>query len=283
MTARIIDGRLLASRICDDLKIKIATLRDCSIIPSIKVILVGDNPASAIYVRTKKKRAAELGIDLQILNLSVDVQCSELQDVIGNFNRDQDIHAILVQTPLPKHLNTRQVLNFVSPDKDVDCFTDINLGKLFAGDLDLIPCTPKGILQLLKTEIDDLKGMKLLMIGNSIVVGRPMSQVLLHHGCTVFMAHSKTIDLKELCLIANVIIVAAGCPNLVKYAKKDAIIIDVGINQLPNSKIVGDVDFDLVKNQVKAITPVPGGVGPMTVAALMQNTVYLCKKIHNLI
>lgn len=281
MTARIIDGKKIAAELLEDLKIEVANLIvQYNVIPSIKIIQVVENAASELYIKNKKKKAFEVGIEIEVLNFDSFITKQELKKAVNELNADTKVHAILIQSPLPKHFNPREIFNFISPEKDVDCFTDINLGKLFAGNLNLMPCTPRGILTMLQREKIVLEGMNALVIGCSNIVGNPMAQVLLRQNCTVTIAHSKTKNLHELCMKNELIVVAAGCQNLVNKVQKDAIVIDVGINCLKNGRLVGDCNFETLLQIASAITTVPGGVGPMTVLSLMQNTVDLYKTIN---
>lgn len=283
MIARIIDGKKIAAALLEDLKIEVSNLiKQSDIVPSIKIIQVGENAASELYIKHKKQRAVEVGIDIEVLYFEAAITKQELKKVIDVLNAFSKVHAILIQSPLPKHLHPREIFNFIAPEKDVDCFTDVNLGKLFAGDLTLMPCTPRGVLIMLQREKIALEGMNALMIGCSNIVGNPMAQVLLRQDCTVTIAHSKTKNLDALCMQNELIVVAAGCSNLVHKVKKEAIVIDIGINRTENGKLVGDCNFESLLPMVSVITPVPGGVGPMTVMSLMQNIVYLYKQISNL-
>lgn len=283
MIARIIDGKKMALELLEDLKYQVSDLRDKGIVPSLKIIRFGENAEIDLYVRNKVKRATNIGIDVEVLHFAESMQKEEIRKIVSDLNNDPKVHAMLIQAPLPKHLNPREIFNFISPEKDVDCFTDVNLGKLFAGDLNLMPCTPRGILTMLQREKIDLIGMKALMIGSSNIVGNPMAQVLLRQHCTVTLAHSKTKNLNELCMQNDLILVAVGKVNLVNMVKEGAVVIDIGMNHFPEKKrIVGDCNFDALLPVASAITPVPGGVGPMTVFSVLQSTVDLCKRINNL-
>ena len=289
MTARIIDGRQIAT----DLKLEIAKevkkiKSQYNITPTLSVILVGNNPASEVYVSNKEKAAHLVGINSIIHKFSSHISEIDLLEKIDELNNDKNIHGILVQLPLPKHIDSNKVIHKIDYKKDVDGFNIVNVGKLSVGDIKdkdsaIIPCTPLGSLHLLKSVLgDNLRGLKTLVIGSSNIVGRPLAQLLMLEGCTITIANSKTKDLKAECLNADVIFSAVGIVNLIKadMVKKDTTIIDIGINRINLSdgktKLVGDVDFENVKNIVRFITPVPGGVGPMTIAYLLKNTLNAC-------
>jgi methylenetetrahydrofolate dehydrogenase (NADP+)/methenyltetrahydrofolate cyclohydrolase len=287
MTAQIIDGK----KIAQDLKIKIAkevkNLQEKHhITPAIAVILVGDDPASKVYVGAKERQAKEVGMNSLQINLADNISEIELLDKIKKLNSDPKIHAILVQLPLPKHINSDKVIETIDPNKDVDGFHLINVGKLTIGKIDeaTIPCTAIGSLHLINEIEPDITGKNILVIGSSNIVGMPLSRLLMHKKATVTIANSKTRNLKFLCQNADIIISATGVANLVTadMVHENSIIIDVGINRITKkdgtTKLVGDVDFDGCYPKVKAITPVPGGVGPMTIAYLLQNCLYLCIK-----
>ena len=246
------------------------------------VILVGEDPASKIYVKNKEKFAKEVGMNSEVIRYPVDVGEKELLNKIKELNKDDKVSGILVQLPLPKHINKRKVIETILPGKDVDGFHPINVGNLSSGYDSSIPCTPLGCYLLLKKVENNLSGKHAVMIGRSNLNGKPMTQLLLKENCTVTITHSKTKDLKAECSRADIIIAAVGRPKLVKgdWVKKGAIVIDVGINKT-DTGLVGDVDFDEVSKVAKAITPVPGGVGPMTIACLLNNTVECFKKVYS--
>ncbi|WP_253300106.1 bifunctional methylenetetrahydrofolate dehydrogenase/methenyltetrahydrofolate cyclohydrolase FolD [Wolbachia endosymbiont of Chironomus riparius] len=272
----IIDGKKIASDLCDNLLKKITHLKkEYNVVPCLKVILVGDNPASQVYVRNKQKKAESLGISSETIILSANISEDELIKKIKELNENPFVNGILIQLPLPKHINERKVINSVSMEKDVDGFHDENVGKLVKGEKNcLIPCTPQGALYLIKSIEKDLSGKNAVIIGRSNIVGKPMFHLLLQENCTVTILHSKSQNLAEYCFRADIIVAAVGKPNFVQagWIKNDAIVIDVGINSM-KGKLIGDVDFEKIKEKAKAITPVPGGVGPMTIAFLMVNTV----------
>jgi len=285
MTAKIIDGKKIAQNIKENIKKEVENLKKTkNITPTIAVILVGDNPASKIYVGAKEKQAIEVGINSIKINLTDTVTEIELLNKIKELNKDPKIHAILVQLPLPKHINSDKVIETIDPNKDVDGFHLINVGKLTIGKIDeaTIPCTAIGSLHLINEIEPDISGKNILVIGSSNIVGMPLSRLLMHQKATVTVANSKTRNLKFLCQNADIIISATGVSNLITadMVNENSIIIDVGINRITkndgSTKLVGDVDFDNCYPKVKAITPVPGGVGPMTIAYLLQNCLNLC-------
>lgn len=243
-------------------------------VPKLAVILVGDNPASAIYVRNKEKAAAEVGVESLVYRLDSATQ-EELTALIEQLNADETVDGILVQMPLPAPLNEQEILQTINPAKDVDGFHPLNLGKLLIGEPAPVACTPKGCMRLIRLAKQDLTGLRAVVIGRSVIVGKPMAQLLLNANCTVTTAHSKTRDLPALCRSADIVVAAIGKPKTVKadWIKDGAIVIDVGINRLEDGKLCGDVDFDACFNKCAAITPVPKGVGPMTIAMLLENTV----------
>ena len=247
--------------------------------PKLAVILVGDNPASAIYVRNKEKAAAEVGVESLVYRLDSVTQ-EELTALIEQLNADETVDGILVQMPLPAPLNVQEILQTINPAKDVDGFHPLNLGKLLIGEPAPVACTPKGCMQLIRLAKQDLSGLHAVVIGRSVIVGKPMAQLLLNANCTVTTAHSKTRDLPALCRSADIVVAAIGKPKTVKadWIKDGAIVIDVGINRLEDGKLCGDVDFDACFDKCAAITPVPKGVGPMTIAMLLENTVEAAEK-----
>ena len=270
----IIGGKKEAAILRDEIKKEIESLKlKTKKTPSLSVILIGDFAPSQIYVKNKEKMSIEVGINSEIIRYSKEVTEQEVLKKIEELNNNNDISGILVQLPLPSHIDKEKIINTISPLKDVDGFHPINVGNLSSGYSATVPCTPLGCLLLIKKIEKNLSGKHAVIIGRSNLNGKPMAQLLLKENCTVTIVHSKTKNLKEECLKADILVVAVGVANLVKgdWVKKDSIIIDVGINKVGN-KIVGDVQFDEVKNKVKAITPVPGGVGPMTIACLLKNT-----------
>lgn len=280
MSVTIIDGRAIAKDLRAHIKDQVLTLPSQ---PGLAVILVGDDPASHVYVNNKIKATVNCGMRSIEKRLPADVSAEKIASVIHELNNDKDIHGILLQLPLPKHLDADPLIQMIAPEKDVDGLTFTNIGKLVAGDKSgLVPCTPQGSLKLIKSVKDDLSGMHAVIIGRSLLFGKPMGQLLLQENCTVTQAHSRTKDLPALCAEADILIAAVGQPQMVTadWVKKDAIIIDVGINRIGEKTLVGDVDFDTAKEKVAAITPVPGGVGPMTIACLLANTLKAYENIH---
>jgi len=278
----IIDGKKIAAELRQELKMKVAEIKSkFNSVPGLTVILVGEDPASKIYVKNKEKFAKEVGMNSEVIKYPADLQEKKLLNKINELNKDDKISGILVQLPLPKHIDKRKVIETIDHKKDVDGFHPMNVGNLSSGYDSSIPCTPLGCSLLLKKVEKNLSGKHAVVIGRSNLNGKPMTQLLLKENCTVTITHSKTKDLKAECLKADIIIAAVGIPKLVKgdWIKKGAIVIDVGINKT-DTGIVGDVDFDTVSKVAKAITPVPGGVGPMTIACLLNNTVECFKKAH---
>ena len=279
----IIDGKKIAAKLREDLKKKIIDLKSTfKSVPGLTVILVGDDPASKIYVKNKEKFSKEVGMNSEVLRYPKNVEESVILDKIIELNKDKKISGILVQLPLPKHISQKKVIETILPTKDVDGFHPVNVGNLSSGYDSSIPCTPLGCFLLLKKIEKNLSGKHAVIIGRSNLNGKPMAQLLLKENCTVTITHSKTKDLKEECRKGDIIVAAVGKPKLVKgdWVKKNAIVIDVGINKT-ESGIVGDVDFDEVSKVARAITPVPGGVGPMTIACLLNNTVECFKRANS--
>jgi methylenetetrahydrofolate dehydrogenase (NADP+) / methenyltetrahydrofolate cyclohydrolase len=266
----IIDGKGIADNIKLKIKDEISLL---NLKVGLAVILIGNNPASEVYVNIKKKTCKELGIDSYEFNLDENILEEELIKLIKELNNDEKINGILIQLPLPIHINKNNILLNIDPIKDVDGFSPVNIGKLLIGEDCLEPCTPKGIIRLLIESKIDLEGKDIVVIGKSMIVGTPVANMLLNKNATVTVCHSKTKNLKEKCLNADIIVSAVGKHKLITkdMVKENVIIIDVGVNKIDN-KLYGDVDFENVKNKCSFITPVPGGVGPMTIACLMENT-----------
>ena len=270
----IIDGKKEAALLREEIKKEILLLKEkTKKAPGLSVILIGDYAPSQIYVKNKEKNSKEVGINSEVIKYPKDITEQEVLNKIKELNNDPEVSGILVQLPLPKHINKEKIINAIHPKKDVDGFNPINVGNLASGYDAIIPCTPLGCLHLIKKIEKNLSGKHAVIIGRSNLNGKPMAQLLLRENCTVTIVHSKTKDLKAECQKADILVAAVGKANLVKsdWVKKDSIIIDVGINKV-EEKIVGDVDFESVKEKVKAITPVPGGVGPMTIACLLKNT-----------
>nr|ABZ10386.1 putative Tetrahydrofolate dehydrogenase/cyclohydrolase, NAD(P)-binding domain protein [uncultured marine bacterium HF4000_APKG2098] len=279
----IINGKKVAADLRGELKKKVVELKSSyNAIPGLTVILVGEDLPSKIYVKNKEKSAIEVGINSEVLRYSDNVEEQVVLNKIKELNKNDKVSGILVQLPLPKHINKRKVIETIDPKKDVDGLHPVNVGNLSSGYNGTIPCTPLGCYLLIKNTEKNLNGKHAVIIGRSNLNGKPMTQLLLKENCTVTITHSKTKDLKSECSRADIIVAAVGRPKLVKgdWVKKGAIVIDVGINKT-DSGLVGDVDFDEVAKVAKAITPVPGGVGPMTIACLLNNTVECFKKAQS--
>ena len=279
----IINGKKVAADLRGELKKKVVELKSSyNAIPGLTVILVGEDLPSKIYVKNKEKSAIEVGINSEVLRYSNNVEEQVVLNKIKELNKNDKVSGILVQLPLPKHINKRKVIETIDPKKDVDGLHPVNVGNLSSGYNSTIPCTPLGCYLLIKNTEKNLNGKHAVIIGRSNLNGKPMTQLLLKENCTVTITHSKTKDLKSECSRADIIVAAVGRPKLVKgdWVKKGAIVIDVGINKT-DSGLVGDVDFDEVAKVAKAITPVPGGVGPMTIACLLNNTVECFKKAQS--
>ncbi len=279
----IIDGKKEALELRNKIKEEISLIKNkTQKAPSLVVILIGDFEPSKIYVKNKEKASKEVGINSKVVKYPKDVKESEIVKKILELNNDKEVSGILVQLPLPKQINKEKIINLIDPLKDVDGFHPNNVGKLASGYDSIVPCTPLGCLHLIKKVENNLSGKRAVIIGRSNLNGKPMAQLLLKENCTVTIVHSKSNDIKAECLKADILISAVGVANLVKkdWVKNGSIVIDVGINKLGN-KIVGDISFEEVKNSVKAITPVPGGVGPMTIAYLLMNTLK-CFKGHSI-
>ena len=279
----IIDGKKIAETLRQKLKKEIIQLKSkYNTVPGLTVILIGEDPASKIYVRNKEKFSKEIGINSEVIKYPENIEEKEVLSKIIELNKNKKVSGILVQLPLPKHINKQKVIETILPEKDVDGFHPINVGNLSSGYDSKIPCTPLGCFILLKEVEKNLSGKHAVVIGRSNLNGKPMAQLLLKENCTVTITHSKTKDLKSQCNKADIIIAAVGKPKLVKgdWVKKNAIVIDVGINKTSDG-IVGDVDFNEVSKVARAITPVPGGVGPMTIACLLRNTVECFKRANS--
>lgn len=276
---KLIDGRKVANAIKESLYEEIKQLKDKEIVPGLAVVIVGQDPASMSYVKSKEKTCIKLGMHSERYDLEDTVEENVLLDLIQSLNEKDNIHGILVQLPLPKHIDERKVIETIDPKKDVDGFHPINVGKLFSGLEGVKPCTPFGIIKLLEYYNIDVTGMNAVILGRSNIVGKPAAALLLQKNATVTVCHSRTKDLEANLKEADLVVAAIGKPLFVKehMIKEGAVVIDVGINRLDQS-LVGDVDFDQVKEKASYLTPVPGGVGPMTIAMLMYNTVEACKK-----
>jgi len=277
METKFLDGRALSARIQEELANELAAMQR---VPKLAVVLVDGSEASRIYVRNKLKRATTVGIQTNVHELPPTVSTERIVSLIQELNNDELVDAILVQLPLPKHINTNTVIEAINPDKDIDGLTSVNLGRLMTNVPNLVPCTPLGCLQLIHQAKADLTGLNAVVIGRSRLVGRPMAQLLLAENCTVTIAHSKTRNLSALCRTADILVSATGQAGLItdNYIKPGAIVIDVGISKTENGQITGDVNMDRVKGIAGWLTPVPGGVGPMTITMLLSNMVQIVKK-----
>ncbi|MFZ5943260.1 MAG: bifunctional methylenetetrahydrofolate dehydrogenase/methenyltetrahydrofolate cyclohydrolase FolD [Bacillota bacterium] len=282
MSAKLIDGKEVAKKLRENIKVEVEKIKEAGIAPGLAVVLVGSDPASQVYVGHKEKACKEVGFHSEVYRLPADTAQTELLDLIEKLNNDQKIHGILVQLPLPKHLDEKEVINKISYKKDVDGFHPLSAGALFVGEKSLVPCTPKGCIHLIKEIGFDLKGKKAVVVGRSNIVGKPVSILLLNENATVTICHSRTQDLKKELQDADVVVAAVGKPNFITgdMIKPGAVVIDVGINRLDDGKLVGDVEFDSCLETAGWITPVPGGVGPMTIAMLMQNTLEAYKYLN---
>ena len=282
--SRIIDGKIISASVKERVKAEVSALKEKGITVGLAVIIVGEDPASKVYVSNKKKACENLGIISEEYALPESTTNEELLALIDELNSKPSINGILCQLPLPSHLDEKLIINSIDPEKDVDAFHPFNVGKIMIGDFDFLPCTPAGVMEMLKYENIEVECKTCVVIGRSNIVGKPMNMLLLHQNGTVTVCHSKTKNLKEVCKNADILVAAVGRPKFVTedMVKEGAVVIDVGINRV-DGKLCGDVDFENVKNKVSAITPVPGGVGPMTIAMLMQNTLTAAKKQNNLI
>ena len=281
----ILDGKKLSNEIIEELKVRCDELKEKGIKPKFAVIMVGNDKASQIYVKNKRKACEKVGIECVECFLDENIQQKELIDKIKELNSDNTIHGILLQSPIPKHLNINEAFETISPKKDVDGFNPTNVGKLCLNQNTFVSCTPFGIIKLLDKYDIDLAGKKVTIIGRSNIVGKPLIQCFLNKNATVTICHSKTDDIKEHTKDADIVVVAIGKPKFLKenMVKKNSVIIDVGINRDDNGKIIGDVDFENVSKKSSYITPVPGGVGPMTIAMLMNNVIKATKRQNGMI
>ena len=276
----LIDGKALADKMAVELKAKVDDLKSAGVTPGLVVILVGENPASQVYVRNKERRATAAGFNSEVIRLSEDTTETALLELIAQLNQDDKWHGILVQLPLPAHISEEKILLAIDPDKDVDGFHPTNMGRLWSGNPVMIPSTPAGIMVMLETYGVEVAGKNALVIGRSNIVGKPMAQMLLDEHATVTIAHSRTQNLPELAKQADILVVAIGRGNFVtaEFVKPGAVVIDVGMNRDDNGKLIGDVKFDEVEPIASLITPVPGGVGPMTITMLMEQTYEAAKR-----
>lgn len=283
MKAKIIDGKAVAAKIKEQIKNEVTLLKEKGKVPGLAVVIVGNNPASRVYVNNKKKACEDTGMYSVEYALSEETTEEELKELIVKLNSDAKIHGILVQLPLPSHINDKAVIDTISPEKDVDAFHPVNVGKIMIGDYELAPCTPAGVMELIKETGIEIAGKECVIIGRSNIVGKPQAMLMLQNNATVTVCHSRTKDLKEVVKRADIVIAAVGKAKMVTadMIKPGAVVIDVGMNRDENGKLCGDVDFDSVSEVASYITPVPGGVGPMTIAMLMKNTLTAGKYNEN--
>jgi methylenetetrahydrofolate dehydrogenase (NADP+)/methenyltetrahydrofolate cyclohydrolase len=287
--ATIIDGKAFSANLRSEIGRKVEILkRDHALTPGLAVVLVGEDPASQVYVRSKGKQTVEAGMNSYEHKLDIDTSQEDLLALVDQLNNDPEVHGILVQLPLPAHIDEEAVINSISVDKDVDGFHLSNVGRLSIGAEGIVPCTPLGSLMMLKDHLGDLSGLKAIIVGRSNIVGKPMAALLLKESCTVTIAHSRTRDLPGECRQADILVAAVGRPEMVKgdWIKPGATVIDVGINRIEKedggTRLVGDVEFDSASEVAGAITPVPGGVGPMTIACLLHNTLQQACRLNDL-
>lgn len=285
MTADIIDGKAFAANIRQKVAEHVTVLKAQGITPGLAVVLVGEDPASEVYVRSKGKMTLEVGMNSFEHRLPADTSQADLLAVIEQLNNDPTVHGILCQLPVPDHIDESTVINAIIPEKDVDGFNILNVGRLATGQKSMVPCTPLGSLMMLRDKLGSLSGLNAVVVGRSNIVGKPMAQLLLKDSCTVTIAHSRTKDIEAICRNADILVAAVGRPEMINadWIKPGAVVIDVGINRIPapergegKMRLVGDVDFASASQVAGAITPVPGGVGPMTIACLLANTITAC-------
>ena len=279
--ANIIDGKAVSAQVKENIKAEAAELKAKGIEIGLAVVIVGDDPASQVYVRNKEKACEYVGFNAYKYALPAETTEEELLALVDKLNNDDNVDGILVQLPLPKHLDDKLIINNIRPDKDVDAFHPVNVGKIMIGDYSFLPCTPAGVMELIHSTGVVVSGKKCVVVGRSNIVGKPMAMLLLHESGTVTICHSKTQDLKEVCSQADILVAAVGRPKMITadYVKEGAVVIDVGMDRDENGKLCGDVDFEDCKEKAGYITPVPGGVGPMTIAMLMKNTL-TAGKLH---
>lgn len=280
----IIDGKAVSVSVKNQVKLECEELKKKGITPGLAVIIVGNDPASQVYVRNKERACEECGFHSVKYALDANTTQEELNALIDELNNDSSINGILCQLPLPGHLDDKEVINRIDPIKDVDAFHPVNVGTIMIGDYNYLPCTPAGVMELIHSTGVEVKGKKAVVLGRSNIVGKPMAMLLLHENATVEITHSKTVDLAEETKQADILVAAVGIAKFVKadMVKQGAVVIDVGMNRDENGKLCGDVDFEDVKDKCSYITPVPGGVGPMTIAMLMRNTLTAAKLQHNI-
>ena len=282
---QIIDGKKVSAEVKEQVRQETLRLKEeHGVTPGLAVVIVGDDPASRVYVNNKKKACELVGFRSEEYALPASATQEELLDLVHKLNEKEDINGILVQLPLPKHLDDKAVIEAINPVKDVDAFHAVNVGKIMLGEYDFLPCTPAGVMEMLHSYDITVEGKECVVIGRSNIVGKPMGMLLLHENGTVTICHSRTKNLAEVCRRADILVAAVGIPKFVKadMVKEGAVVIDVGMDRDENGKLCGDVDFENVKEKCSFITPVPGGVGPMTISTLMKNTLKACKLQNNI-
>ncbi|TVX92798.1 bifunctional methylenetetrahydrofolate dehydrogenase/methenyltetrahydrofolate cyclohydrolase FolD [Paenibacillus agilis] len=284
MTASLMNGKAVAQAMREEMKQEVQKLQSAGVQPGLAVVIVGEDPASQVYVNSKHKTCLELGYYSEVHRLPEDTTQEHLLELVGTLNAQSNIHGILVQLPLPKHIEEKAIIDAIAVEKDVDGFHPMSVGNMIIGDDSLLPCTPAGVIELLKRYDVEIAGKHAVVIGRSNIVGKPVSLLLQREHATVTMCHSRTANMKELTKQADILVVAIGKANFVdrSFVKPGAVVIDVGVNRLDNGKLAGDVHFDDVSEISSLLTPVPGGVGPLTITMLMQNTLKAAKRIHNL-
>lgn len=282
--SQIIDGKAVSAKVKEEIRIETEKLKAQGVEIGLAVVIVGNDPASQVYVRNKEKACETVGINSFKYALPEETTEEELLALVGKLNNDDKVDGILVQLPLPKHLDDKIIINNIRPDKDVDAFHPVNVGKIMIGDYSFLPCTPAGVMELIKSTGTEIAGKECVVIGRSNIVGKPQAMLLLHQSGTVTICHSKTKDLAKVTSRADILVAAVGKAKMITadYVKDGAVVIDVGMNRDENGKLCGDVDFENVKDKASYITPVPGGVGPMTIAMLMKNTLTAGKEHHGI-
>lgn len=282
--SNIIDGKAVSAQVKERIKAETAKLKEQGIEVGLAVVIVGEDPASKVYVRNKKRACEEVGFNSYEYALPAETTEEELLELVQKLNKDDKVNGILVQLPLPAHLDDKVIINNILPEKDVDAFHPVNVGKIMIGDYSFLPCTPAGVMELIASTGTEIAGKECVVIGRSNIVGKPQAMLLLHKSGTVTICHSKTKNLKEVCSRADILVAAVGRAKMITsdYIKDGAVVIDVGMNRDENDKLCGDVDFEDCKDKAGYITPVPGGVGPMTIAMLMQNTLTAAKVKNNI-
>ena len=276
---KIIDGKSTAFETCEKVRLRVDSLLKSGVEPCLAVIIVGDDPASRVYVNNKKKKCAAVGIKSLEFALPAQTTQRELLELIEKLNQNSLVNGILCQLPLPEHIDEKAVIEAIDPQKDVDCFCDVNVGKLWTGNAVFLPCTPAGVMEMLRQYNIEVSGKSCVIVGRSNIVGKPLAALMLQKNATVTVCHSKTREIASVCRSADILVAAVGRAKFITadMVRDNAVVIDVGINRDENGKLCGDVDFDAVKDKASFITPVPGGCGPMTIAMLMQNTVKACE------